>query len=650
MNSIIKIIKVGLLYLFIAIPLWSAGQSEAGGSQSRGKYLVDQGRIIPASEIHVDSYIAQVNYNYPAPAEDVGVSFLSGQHLVSPEGQELILQIGIQGRQGSFSGLPPLNLCFVLDISGSMADPDKIDWLKQGMARCLKKIRGNDTVSIITAGQSVDIILAPVKARNIREPEKLINQIGELRPYGVTNLAAGIKQGYIFLEQEYHPTHVNRLILLSDGMDTYEDLLAIPGKYKAKGINITTIGFGMSYNLDVMMELAKAGGGSSRFINDTAKLEEVFDTEFDRMIVPVARNIHIKVTFLSEVAGLETWGYEHRIGENTIEYFLPTLHFRDYETTVIRFQLPAFNKAGPVTLARLELDYTDLSGKRIQHKPLSLQVTIMPRGLNSGISNPTVLKAGTMLKLALALQDIGYLHTFHQSQYQDTHLYRESNFSVNHVESDTPAEQLIRKENTEVNSHYLFSGKRALDITLLALKEIEITRLCLEEQLFEDEEYILQKYCSILGRSAGYYGNQLEEVITRKEMRKEYASVSREEILQGMLAELLVLCKPGELIAYNGFHAETSSAPSFVQQIDGLTGKLVKDHGRIKFFASWATVDAGEPSNRELALVLGEDHGAAFFMTGFIRMQESTALLILRLYNCTTGELAAVTRATIAVK
>jgi hypothetical protein len=125
--------KISAFFLFLMLlpaSSWCGGAQESAASAVRGKYLAGQGIIVPPGEVHIDSYIAHIDYNYPGPQENLGITLYSGHHQVSSSGQEEVIQIGIQGKELGFGNLPPLNLAFVIDKSGSMEAADKMDWVK----------------------------------------------------------------------------------------------------------------------------------------------------------------------------------------------------------------------------------------------------------------------------------------------------------------------------------------------------------------------------------------------------------------------------------------------------------------------------------------------------------------------------------------
>ena len=100
--------RIVVLSLLCLVPFsgWAGGEQEAAASSARGKYLAGQGIIIPSEEVHIDSYIAHIDYQYPEPEEDLGVTLYSGHYQVSTAGQEEVIHVGIQGRKLVFENLP----------------------------------------------------------------------------------------------------------------------------------------------------------------------------------------------------------------------------------------------------------------------------------------------------------------------------------------------------------------------------------------------------------------------------------------------------------------------------------------------------------------------------------------------------------------
>jgi len=302
----IRIILCALIPLLVSTPSWSAGQEEGAGS-GRGKYLAAQGLIIPRDEVRVNSYIASIDYNYPLPEEAVGVNLYTGHRQVVASGQEEIVQIGIQAGKVPFAELPPMNLAFVIDHSGSMAAQDKLEWVKQAFDVFIQQVRDIDFVSLVIFDDRAQVVFSSTQMNSPEKRTKFKRAVKRIQPAGGTNLVAGIKLGYEQVMSNYREEYTNRVLFLTDGMGTSEGILEMAASYRRIGVNVSTIGVGRNFDHKLMRELAKSGGGSSRFIADAEAMEKIFGSELDRMVVPTARDLEMELEFLLPVREIETW-------------------------------------------------------------------------------------------------------------------------------------------------------------------------------------------------------------------------------------------------------------------------------------------------------------------------------------------------------
>ena len=125
-------ILLAISLLVVLIPFAArAGAKEEEASVERAKYLAEEGIITPPGEVYIDSYISYIDYHYPIPDSEVGVSLYSGYRQLSSKGQEEIVQIGIQAGETRFEELPTMNLAFIIDKSSSMIAPNKMNWVQE---------------------------------------------------------------------------------------------------------------------------------------------------------------------------------------------------------------------------------------------------------------------------------------------------------------------------------------------------------------------------------------------------------------------------------------------------------------------------------------------------------------------------------------
>jgi hypothetical protein len=468
-----------IVLLIISAPrIVTAGGAQEGASPERSKYLSGKGTIVPPEEIYIDSYVSYIDYQYPKPDFGVGVSLYSGHRQISTRGQEEIIQIGIQGRETSFEELPPMNIAFVIDKSKSMSEQDKLDWVKDAFDTFIQRVRDKDFISLVVFDDDAKIIFPSTQMRSIQERMKFKDAVHSIIPGGGNNFKAGLSLGYKQVEANFHKDYSNRILLLSDGTVSGEE--EVPGVFEMvenfndMHINLSTIGVGANYNLELMRVLAEKGGGSSRFISGRDEMEKTFGSDLDRTFVPTARNLSMKLEFLQDVEILGTWGYDNKIEGITIHYYLGTLHHRDYETILAQIRIPPQSTSELIQekkLARFSLSYTDLNCKKHYPDPYYLKVKFVNiEPPVTAFSDEMVLQSGTMLHYAQALKKIGELYYTEQLQ-------------------------------------------SAFDLTISTQKEIKDARLRLGDKGFDNEIEILDKYIAIIGQDLGLPENELKKIL-----------------------------------------------------------------------------------------------------------------------------------------
>jgi Ca-activated chloride channel family protein len=193
--------------------------SQSASSGTRGRYLAGQGLIMPPEEVYTDSYIASINYNYPQPEGDMGIYLYNSTNLMSRDGQEGILHIGIQGKNLSFAELPPMNLAFVIDTSSSMNEEDKIAWVRESAAIFMNKIRNQDTLALIAFNDTARVLFESTRMDSPQKRQRFLDAVNAIQPIGGTDLEAGLTLGYEQVLANYREGSVNRVLFFSDGTE-----------------------------------------------------------------------------------------------------------------------------------------------------------------------------------------------------------------------------------------------------------------------------------------------------------------------------------------------------------------------------------------------------------------------------------------------
>lgn len=210
---------------------------------------------------------------------------------------------------GEGHGGTPMNLCFVLDHSGSMAGAERIDRVKSSLKAFVGKLRPTDIVSLVIFDDVSTLIIPAQQVGGDRN--FILKSIALVEADGGTQIANGLSAGYKELMKNYDAKRTNRLILLSDGYgaEPVEETIAAQQPYNAKGIECTTVGVGADYNVALMNMLATPGGGTIAHVGDDQDMEAVFMKELGSLLYPVAQNLELEVLFNKHLAYRQLYGY-----------------------------------------------------------------------------------------------------------------------------------------------------------------------------------------------------------------------------------------------------------------------------------------------------------------------------------------------------
>jgi Ca-activated chloride channel family protein len=208
-----------------------------------------------------------------------------------PAREQYLLELVAPGDSGGLSGFvaqgtrTPLNLCLVIDRSGSMEGPP-MEYVKQACAHVVDLLSPNDVLSIVVFDEIVEVLMAPQRVTN-KEPIK--QGIQQLQPGYTTNLYDGITLGAQQLQQLQDPGRATRMIVFSDGDPTagikdFASLVQHAGQTRQSGISITFLGFGQEYNEELLAAMAKKAGGNYYYIAQPHLIPEVFRAELEKMM------------------------------------------------------------------------------------------------------------------------------------------------------------------------------------------------------------------------------------------------------------------------------------------------------------------------------------------------------------------------------
>ena len=279
--------------------------------------FINEGQLPPKDAVRIEEMINYFPYNYPQPTHDRAFSINTeiAQTPWNPKHQ--LVRIGLQGKRLSTENLPPSNLVFLIDVSGSMSDPNKLPLLKQAFRLLVNQLNAKDKVSIVTYAGAAGLALPPT---NGNEKNKIIAAIEGLEAGGSTAGGEGIKLAYDLAKRTFISSGNNRVILATDGdfnvgVSSDAELVKLIEKYRKEQIFLTVLGVGMGNLKDSKMEqLADKGNGNYAYIDNLQEAKKVLVKELGSTLFTIAKDVKIQVEFNpTKVQGYRLIGYENRM-------------------------------------------------------------------------------------------------------------------------------------------------------------------------------------------------------------------------------------------------------------------------------------------------------------------------------------------------
>jgi Ca-activated chloride channel family protein len=291
------------------------------GSYANVRRMLRAGVRPPADAVRAEEFINYFDYGHPAPTSRQVPFRVTTELAPAPwNAKRQLLMIGIRGYDVPKAVLPPSNLVFLIDTSGSMDAPDKLPLLKQAFAQLVPQLRAQDRVSIVVPAGSAGLVLPPTPGDRHGE---ILAALEHLQAGGSTNGGAGIQLAYAMARQSFAKGGVNRVILATDGdfnvgTTDRKALETLVGDQRTSGIALSTLGFGDGNYNDAMAErLADVGDGNHAYIDSLQEARKVLVDEMQSTLLTIARDVKIQVEFNPAlVSEYRLIGYENRALRN----------------------------------------------------------------------------------------------------------------------------------------------------------------------------------------------------------------------------------------------------------------------------------------------------------------------------------------------
>ncbi|MFJ7158287.1 von Willebrand factor type A domain-containing protein [Streptomyces sp. NPDC101118] len=275
-----------------------------------------QGRLPEAATVRPEEFVNSFRQDYPRPQGDGFSVTVDGAATAEP-GWSLV-RVGLATRDGApASERPPAALTFVVDVSGSMAEPGRLDLVRSSLALMLDRLRDDDSVALVTFSSEATTLLPMTRLAGARE--RIRTAVDALRTADSTNVEAGVARGYDVAVAGRRAGATNRVVLLSDalantGATTADAILErIEGARRAYGITLSGVGVGSEYGDELMERLADRGDGHTTYVSDTEEARTVFCEQLPAQVELRARDAKAQVAFdPATVERFRLVGYENR--------------------------------------------------------------------------------------------------------------------------------------------------------------------------------------------------------------------------------------------------------------------------------------------------------------------------------------------------
>ena len=280
------------------------------------RYLTEWKRQPPNGSVRLEEFVNYFKYRYPQPKGDDPIAIACEMGVCPWAPTHKLLRVGVQAREVPVEKLPPCNLTFLIDVSGSMGWNGGFDMAKAGLRMLVDRLRPEDRVAIVTYASGTRVLLASTPGT---EKGRIRAAIDGLVSGGGTAGGAGIQLAYEEAKKGFDRKANNRVILVTDGdfnvgISTPKALEEFIAEKRESGIFLTVLGVGHGNYQDAnMKKLSTAGNGNYAYLDSVLEAKKVMMNEFGGTLFTVAKDVKLQLEFNpAEVKGYRLLGYESR--------------------------------------------------------------------------------------------------------------------------------------------------------------------------------------------------------------------------------------------------------------------------------------------------------------------------------------------------
>jgi len=308
---------------FLAVsssPLSTFSIDVDAAAYSNVRRMINYGQKPRKSAVRIEEMINYFNYNYPAPTGEVPFNVITEMAACPWNSNHKLLHIGLKGKEIEMKNLPPSNLVFLIDVSGSMSDYNKLPLLKESFKLLTQNIREQDKVAIVVYAGASGIVLPSTSGNN---KNTILQALNQLQSGGSTAGADGIELAYQVAKENFIKDGNNRVILATDGdfnvgVSSDGELVKLIEQKRKQGVFLSVLGFGMgNYKDNKMQKLANKGNGNHYYIDGMSEAKKVLGNEFGGTLFTIAKDVKFQLEFNpAKVAAYRLIGYENRKLQN----------------------------------------------------------------------------------------------------------------------------------------------------------------------------------------------------------------------------------------------------------------------------------------------------------------------------------------------
>lgn len=334
-------------------------------SPQRLIWAIDHGQPLPVALVRPHELLNYFSFETLPTSPGEVFSVLPELSPHPARNTDLTLALSVRGRQIERLSRRPLNLTYVIDRSGSMGAPGRLDFIKKGLVRSLRELKPGDLMQIVL----FDSVTCPLVQNFVVGRDslgRLTQLISAIEPRDGSNLSDGLAQGYAAASRAYRDQASNRVVLMTDAELTSilddEDIVALSvNQYDARRVRLSAVGVGPNSGDRLLDRLTEAGRGASVFLSSEQEVEAVFGARFTSLVETVASDVHFKLELPPAIRLRAFYGEESSMRREKVR----AVHYFSGTEQMYLANLEKVEALRPTDHVRLTIEYEDPdSGQR----------------------------------------------------------------------------------------------------------------------------------------------------------------------------------------------------------------------------------------------------------------------------------------------